>query len=337
MTETILVLETEMQQRFASILLQHQFSKEKAEACAAIFTANSVDGIYTHGVNRFSFFVQMVKEGAVRPNSEPFLVHGTPALEQWDGALAPGPLNATVATNRAVQLARNSGIGCVALANTNHWMRGGYYGWQAAKEGCVFIGWSNTIANMPAYGAEDVRLGNNPLVIAVPFGNEAIVLDMAMSQFSYGAMQMAEMKGEQLSVYGGYDQQGQLTRDPSAILATSRTVPIGYWKGAGLSLLLDIVGALLSGGLAVHEISRQKVEKGLSQVFLAIDLRQLHNFRGIEACLHHIIQDYKQSVAEKEVLYPGERVLRSRRQNREKGIPVLRKVWDDVLALQAEQ
>ena len=144
------------------------------------------------------------------------------------------------------------------------------------------------------------------------------------------------MKGEELPVYGGYYRQGQLTRDPSAILTTRRTVPIGYWKGAGLSLLLDVVGAVLSGGLATHEISRQNVEKGLSQVFLAIDLRQLHNFRGIEAVLYHIIKDYKESVAEKEVRYPGEQVLRTRRQNREQGIPVLRKVWDEVLALQAE-
>ena len=69
---------------------------------------------------------------------------------------------------RAIALARAHGIGCVALANTNHWMRGGSYGWQAADAGVIGICWTNTLANLPPWGAADPRIGNNPLVIAVP-------------------------------------------------------------------------------------------------------------------------------------------------------------------------
>ena len=334
MTDSLYIPFDEMKAVFRSILLQHGFSEQNAETCAEIFAANSLDGVYSHGVNRFGLFVQMVSEGHILPNAEPFLRHATPALEQWDGAFGPGVLNAVKATDRAVQMAKKNGLGCVALANTNHWMRGGYYGWQAVQAGCIFIGWSNTIANMPAYGASDMRLGNNPLVIAVPFGSEAIVLDMAMSQFSYGAMQMAAMKGEALPVHGGYDEQGQLTTDPSVVMKTGRTLSIGYWKGAGLSLLLDIVGVVLSGGQAVHQISEQKVEKGLSQVFFAIAMEQLQNFKSIESTLQAIIGDYKQSVGEGEILFPGERVLKKRTQNRANGIPVVKEVWEAVLALQ---
>jgi 3-dehydro-L-gulonate 2-dehydrogenase len=333
MAESLLIPADEMKAVFRSILLQHQFTVEKAEPCAAIFTANSLDGVYTHGVNRFPVFVKMIKEGHVLPDAEPFLLHATPALEQWDGALGPGVLNAVKATERAVELAKQNAIGCVAMANTNHWMRGGYYGWQAAKSGCVFIGWSNTIANMPAFGAADTRLGNNPFVMAVPYGNEAIVLDMAMSQFSYGTMQLAAMKGEELPVYGGYNNEGQLTKDPSAVLASGRTLSIGYWKGAGFSLLLDIVSAVLSGGKGVHQITSQKEEKGLSQVFLAIAIEHLHNYKGIEACLQGIIADYKQSIAKDEILFPGERVVRTRERNQKNGIPVLKKVWEEILSL----
>lgn len=334
MTETLLVSATEMKKVFSTILCNNGFEKGDADACAGIFTANSVDGVYSHGVNRFPVFVQMVKEGHVVPGNRPFCRHAAPALEQWDGALAPGVLNAVKATERAVQLAQASGIGCVALANTNHWMRGGYYGWQAAKAGAVFIGWSNTIANMPAWGAEDVRLGNNPLVVAVPYGEQAIVLDMALSQFSYGAMQVAQLKGENLPVYGGYDENGNLTTDPSAVLATGRTVPVGYWKGAGLSLLLDVLSALLSGGLATHAVTKQGAEKGLSQVFIAIDTKRLHNYSGLNAWIEAIIRDYKESVSKNDVLYPGERVLRNRQQNLQNGIPVLQKVWKEVMGLQ---
>lgn len=336
MVEVVSKQASEMKDVLISILLQHQFQKEKAELCAEVFTINSVDGVYSHGVNRFASFIRLVQDGFVIPNNEPEPVHSAHALEQWNGALAPGVLNAIKCTDRAIGLAGKYGIGCIALANTNHWMRGGYYGWQAAKKGFVFIGWTNTIANMPAWNAIDARLGNNPLVIAVPFREEAIVLDMATSQFSYGALELAEKKMEQLPVYGGFDKAGELTKEPSAIIESQRVLPAGYWKGAGLSLLLDILSAILSGGLATHDISQQKSEHGLSQVFIAIDVEQLKNYKGIEACIDNIIADYKNSVAvgDNEILYPGERVLKNRQNNLKRGIPVLKTVWDQIMSLQ---
>ena len=170
------------------------------------------------------------------------------ALSNGMETLGPGIINALHVTGTVIYLADQYGIGCVALRNTNHWMRGGTYGWQAGKAGYVFIGWTNTIANMPAWGAKDAKLGNNPLVMALPYKNEAIVLDMAMSQYSYGALELSAMKNESLSVYGGFDGEGNLTKDPSAILASGSPLPIGYWKGAGLSLLLDLLATILSGG-----------------------------------------------------------------------------------------
>jgi len=335
MNDTIRIPAEKMRETFFSILSKHQFEREKAEACAEIFTTNSVDGVYSHGVNRFFLFVKLVKKGFVFPNNDPELIHTTNGLEQWNGNLAPGVLNAMKATDRAMQLAKQNGIGCIALANTNHWMRGGYYGWQAAKHNFVFIGWSNTIANMPAWGAIDAKLGNNPLVVSIPFKDSAIVMDMAMSQFSYGALELSKMKNEELPVYGGFSSDGEITKDPSAILESKRVLPIGYWKGAGLSLLLDILCAILSGGWSVNEITRNKPEHGLSQVFIAIDLQQLKNYSGIEACINNIISDYKQSVAEgnREILYPGERVLQNRENNLKNGIPVLKKVWEEIETL----
>ena len=334
--EMITVMPDEMRAAFLRILLNSGFTEEKALRCAEVFTNNSIDGVYTHGVNRFPRFVQYIKDGYVKPHASSSLKHKFSGIEQWDGNLGPGPLNAVYATERVVGLAQQYGIGCVALANTNHWMRGGTYGWQAAKAGCVFIAWTNTIAIMPAWGAIDAKLGNNPLVIAFPHKEEAIVLDMAMSQFSYGAMELAVLKDESLPVHGGYTKEGELTDDPAAILASKRPLPIGYWKGAGLALLLDILATVLSGGLPVHEITSKEVEYGLSQVFIAIDISVLGNHSMITETVEKIISDYHESVAaegSKKITYPGERVLQTRNNNLASGIPVLKKVWNDIQQL----
>ena len=332
----IFVTTKEMQQCFTSILLRTGFGEDKAERLATAFTQNSLDGIYTHGVNRFPRFIEYTKNGYVKIDTEPSLNSKNNGIEQWDGNLGPGILNAMTATNRSINLADEFGIGCVALRNTNHWMRGGAYGWQAATAGYAFIGFTNTMANMPAHGAIDTRLGNNPIVLALPYKDSCIVLDMAMSQYSFGGMEMSAMKNESLQVYGGYDPEGNLTKDPASIIKSRRPLPVGYWKGAGLSLLLDLLAAVLSAGLSTHEISKRNIEYGMSQVFISINIKKLPNHSSIPVLIDNIITDYKQSVPEAEhvlISYPGERVLNNRRRNSENGIPVIKQVWDEILNL----
>jgi len=235
-----------------------------------------------------------------------------------------------------MELAAKYGIGCLAIANTNHWMRGGTYGWKAAKEGFAFICFTNTIANMPAWGAKESRLGNNPLIIAIPYGDEAIILDMAMSQFSFGKVEQADLRGEELPVPGGFNDKGELSKDPAAIIKSSLLLPIGYWKGSALSLLLDILAAILSGGLATNEISKLAAEINVSQVFIAIDLSKMHNATTIGGILQAIIEDYKSGAAIEggsAVRFPGEAVVKTRRENLEKGIPVNEKVWAEIMNL----
>jgi 3-dehydro-L-gulonate 2-dehydrogenase len=248
---------------------------DRAALCARLFAETTRDGVYTHGLNRFPRFAEMVANGCIDVNAEPSRISSSPgiAIERWNGNLGPGNLNAHSCMQRAVELARQFGLGAVALANTNHWMRGGTYGWLAADSGVFALCWTNTLANLPPWGASTAAIGNNPLVIAVPRpGGAHVVLDMAISQFSYGALSAYSARGVQLPVPGGYDLAGNLTTDAAAIEASKRALAIGYWKGSGLSLVLDMLAAMLSGGKATHDIPQEPTrESGVSQVFLAID------------------------------------------------------------------
>ena len=96
---SIRIAPKQMHERFRQILLGLNFSQERANAIAEIFTMNSTDGIYTHGVNRFPVFVQYVKLGHVITGATPMLHHKFGALEQWNGNKGPGTLNAIHATD----------------------------------------------------------------------------------------------------------------------------------------------------------------------------------------------------------------------------------------------
>ncbi len=334
--EQLRIQSDQMKAEFFRILIRLGFTTERAYKCAEIFTLNSLEGVYSHGVNRFPRFVKSIKEGYIRPEGIPSLMHRAGALEQWNGNLGPGPLNAIFATDRATEIAAENSIGLVSLANTNHWMRGGTYGWQAARKGFVLICWTNTCPNMPAWGAKDPRLGNNPFIMAVPYHNEAIVLDFATSQFSYGKLEKFRSEGSRLPFMGGYNAENKLTDDPGEILDTWRPLPAGYWKGSGLSLLLDILATVLSGGFSTHQISSCASESNISQVFIAIQLKNLHNFPSIGKSTDLIIADLQKSVPENEnskIRYPGENVVVTRNENLKNGIPVSREIWEKIVSM----
>src|ERR1700722_973940 len=320
-----------LQSEFKRILLSLGFTAEKAEAIATAFAENSRDGVYTHGLNRFPTFVEFVKDGLVKKDAEPSKENAFGALEQWNGNLGPGILNAQICMDRAITLAAENGIGCVAIRNTNHWMRAGAYGWQAADAGMIGICFTNTIANLPPWGGLDPRLGNNPLVIAVPRKEGHVVLDMAVSQYSVGKLNLYKSNKQPLPLPGGYDKEGNLSYDAAEILKSQRLLPVGFWKGSGLSLVLDLLATVLSQGNSTVKITESEKESSVSQVFIC--LKADHNEHTAKL-IEEIVSYAKSSRPVKEgqpIFYPGENTLMTRKKSMEEGVWVDEKIWERVL------
>ena len=326
----------ELENKFKSILASRGFSEENAKAAASVFARNSLDGIYSHGVNRFPRVISYLDKGEIDASAVATAELKMGAFERWNGHRGFGPLNATLAMDRACELAKEHGIGIVALGDNNHWMRGGSYGWQAADNGCIGICWSNTMPNMPAWGGKDRKIGNN--IMAVPRSNGAhVVVDCAVSQFSYGKIEEARLKGQQLPVPGGYDTEGNLTTDPTEIEKTWRVLPMGYWKGSGLSILLDVVATVLTNANSVSKIGTFGDEIGLTQIMIAIDPTKANTPEVTDNIVNEIINDIKSSEPVKEggeVFYPGEIELNTRKDNLENGIPVIDEVWEKIVSLE---
>ena len=324
---------SEIEPVLESALLKHGFSGDRASLCASLFTETSLDGVYSHGLNRFPLFLQMVEEGIVKPGNEPSMIHSLNNFETWDGNLGPGNLNAWTCMDRAIQLARESGMGVISLRNTNHWMRGGTYGLQAARAGCIGICMTNTKPNMPPWGGRETKVGNNPFIISIPKEPYPFLLDMAMSQFSYGKMEVLEQSGDKLPFAGGFDTNLQLTDDPAAIMESELALPMGYWKGSGLAILIDLLVSILSGGQTTNEIGKNEPEYGLSQLFIAFDLRQLADEDSRARIIREVtgsLLDTTAMEAGGEVFYPGQQSWLRRQENRQRGIPVDRDLWASI-------
>jgi 3-dehydro-L-gulonate 2-dehydrogenase len=333
---------SELKQSILQAFLNAGMSPTDADTCAQIHTETTADGVTSHGINRVPRFVDFIGKGYISLGAKPEPVRQLGALEVWDGQRAPGILNALFATDRAMQVASEQGIALIGLRNTNHWMRGGTYGWRAAERGFVLIAWTNTESCMPAWGGKDPRLGNNPFIMAAPRQGGPVVLDMAMSQYSYGKLQVTRLKGERLPYPGGFDCEGHLTDEPGPIEQSQRILPMGMWKGSGFAILLDLLAAILSEGLPTNGIDALKSGScvGCSQVFIAVDPRKLGGGAAAQGIADSVVDYIHASIPDENgrpADYPGEGAIRRRERSLREGMDVDDTVWAEVQALAANR
>lgn len=319
-------------------LLNAGLSEDQAETCAAIHTQSSADGVESHGLNRVPRFVNYIQKGWVNVKGAPELMGAKGAVENYDGHLGIGITNGLFCADRAMELAREHGIGCVSLKNTTHWMRGGTYAWRMAEAGFMGMSWIGTESCMPMWGSDEQGVGNNPFCIGIPREDGPIVLDMAMSQYAYGKLGVYRLAGRQLPYPGGYDKEGNLTTDPGAIEESRRILPAGYWKGSGMAIALDLAAAMLANGNCGIDLDRAKQGSctGCCQVYIAFDPYLFGGKEEIQAMFNRRVAAADATHPDHEggqVTCPGERTLSARARSMKEGVTVDEAIWDQIVGI----
>jgi len=323
--------------RLDALFLAEGVPPRRARRLAELYTQASADGVYSHGVHMVPGLLRLLRAKEIADTrSDPRLVARSGAIERYDGHCGLGVLNAEFCIDRAMSLADAFGIGCVALRNTRHWGRPGNCGWRAAQRGFLAICWTNTPPNMPAWpDTGENAIGNNPIVFAAPGKDGAhLVLDMAMSQFSFGRMETHRAEGKPLPVIGGVDASGHPTTDAAAILDRGHPWPIGFWKGTGLAILLDVFAAIMADGRDTANLKPGGGDPHVSQVFLAIQPSHLGG-RGAAQRTDEILSVY--AAQNPAARYPGEAALASRRQSEIDGVYVRDDVWTQLVDWQVDR
>jgi LDH2 family malate/lactate/ureidoglycolate dehydrogenase len=251
-------------------------------------------------------------------------------ITHLDGNLALGSVVGFHAMQMAVEKAKISGVGFSLVRNSTHWGRAAFYSTLAAREGCIGICFVNTESNMPPWGAKEPRIGNNPLSVSAPRASgEPVVLDMAMSQAAWYKIVMYNRESRKVPLGWGLDNEGRPTDNPAAILKSKRMVPMGQHKGSGLSLMIDIMTGILSGGKYCGELSEegkgQPWATGYSQAFIAIDIVSfipLEEFQRRVDQLVTYVKGAQTAEGFSEITVPGERAWQEKVMRERDGIPL---------------
>lgn len=326
----------QLQNEYERILLKRGMKAELATRLANGFVEMANEGTYSHGINRFPVFIGQVDKDEIKLNAEPECINAMGALEQWDCNFGPGVLNGLICTDRAIALAKQYGIGMVAMKNSNHWMRGGAYVLKMARQGLAGIASTNSIAVMPAWGGKDHRIGSNPLIMAMP-GEPPVLVDCSMSQYSYGQLQNYVLADKELPVVGGFDDEGNLTKDPHKLWQNKRLLPMGFWKGSSMSIVLDMLLTAVTGGYSVPALTEDMGgEFGVSQFLIAIDLSKTMD----ESTLHTEMKRIRDYVMASEPAESGQVMIAGSeiqafmdKHAAQGGIDIHDEIWQQIIAL----
>ena len=157
------------------------------------------------------------------------------------------------------------------------------------------------------------------------------MVDMSCSMYSYGMLEVHRLAGRQTFVDAGFDDEGNLTRDPSIVEKNRRLLPMGFWKGSGLSIVLDMIATLLSNGESTVAVTEDKNDEYcVSQVFIAIEVDRLIDGKSKDEKLNRIM-DYVKTAERSDptqaVRLPGHEFTTILSDNQTNGIPVDERVW----------
>lgn len=231
------------------ILLSLGLSQEDARTVVDTIEYANSRGVPTHGAGRLPLYKKNVDKGLIDPKAIPEIVVDDAAVGVVDGHDALGQVAAKAAMGLALDKAREHGVGMVAVRNSNNFGTAGYYGAWAAREGCGAIVMANASPALAPTGGKKPLFGTNPICMAMPGegGRPPIVLDMATTVVARTKVRAAAKEGRTIPEGWALDADGNPTTDAAAALEGT-LLPIGGYKGYGLSLFVDLFAGMLAQG-----------------------------------------------------------------------------------------
>ena len=160
---------------------------EEADVTAEVLVEADLRGIDSHGVARLRRYVRGLQVGQMVPRPKVTVVHETATTALLDGGGGLGPPIGRKGMQMAIEKAKETGVGFVAVRNSNHYGIAGYYAMMALEHDMLGLTTTNAVCMVaPTFGVEHM-LGTNPIAVAFPCNEEKPwVLDMATSTAPFG-------------------------------------------------------------------------------------------------------------------------------------------------------
>jgi LDH2 family malate/lactate/ureidoglycolate dehydrogenase len=291
-------------------------------------------GIPSHGVLLVPMYVERLRSGSVSRHTQAEVVVDQGAICVLDARHALGVLTGDHAMDIAVERAACLGVSLVVVRHAFHFGAAFRYVRRACAAGSIGIALANTRPLMPAPGGATPVVGNNPVAIGVPRGEEEpIILDMALSEAALGKIRLAASEGRSIPDTWATDADGTPTSNPEEAIR-GLLLPAAGPKGFGLALMVDVLTGVLSGGgfgAAVRGLyADTSISNDCAHAFIAIHPPSFGDGEHFSASVADLVEQIVNSKAApgvERVFLPGQIESDRRSAAAQHGVPVSASLW----------
>lgn len=232
------------------------YSEENATITAQVLTESEMMGTHSHGTKNLVNYLRKAQAGGIKVDADVKVLKEGPAWALIDGDSSIGMVPGYRSMELAIEKAAECGIAIVNVNNSTHYGASGYYACMAAKKGMIGISVSNTEPNMCIPGGKGREIGNSPFAIAFPQkSGYPLYLDIALSAVAALKVEQAHKDGKTIPDTWVVDKDGFPTTNPADFFDGGAAQPMAAHKGYGLSMAIEILTGVLSGGAILHEMT----------------------------------------------------------------------------------
>jgi LDH2 family malate/lactate/ureidoglycolate dehydrogenase len=329
----------------ADVLRRLGHPDEHATMIADVLVDGDLRGYADHGVQMLGSFLPRSPTGRHNPRPAIRVVIENESTLLLDGDRGFGVMPGMQAMRWCIERAKERrGIVCAAVRRAGHVIGLAPYVELAARAGVIGFACANAVPAMAPPAGRTKVLGTNPMAFGVPAGRHyPVILDMATSATAARKIIIAALAGRTVPEGLIADAQGHPTTDPREFWPLSRggaigsLLPLGWpqaaHKGFGLSMLVDLLAGVLSGGGFGRTANTFTADVG--QFYWALDVRA---FMPLEEFLARVDAQIDQVKASErisgveEIVVPGERGQRRRAALLERGtLSLSKESWDQLV------
>jgi LDH2 family malate/lactate/ureidoglycolate dehydrogenase len=283
-------------------------------------------GHQSHGVLRLGWYLDRVRNGVMKPVTQPEFVVDAGSIAVIDGHDGVGHVLTMLATREAVRRAKAHGLGAVGVRMSNHFGTCMYYTLTGAREGCVTLLTSNGGPAMAPWGGRRKIIGTNPWSVAAPAGDHApFVVDMANTGVARGKIYLARQKRQPIPLGWAINAAGAPTTDPQEAI-DGIILPMAEHKGYAIASMVDILSGVLTGSgflSQVHSPYKTAEKSNCGHLMIALNIEAFQPLAQFNARMKEWITEVKSvPLAQgcEEVFYPGEMESNNNARNRRDGL-----------------